>query len=126
MARQPFFGPLQEAVDSRDIATLYEFWCFFTLTEQLAEALGAEPRIAMAVTDERGEFVHLTFEASLEAENDGDVIRIEGSPSLAVTLQGTDGDIATVAIAVNTLIRTVEADPGLMTMRDLPIVTWVE
>jgi len=76
--------------------------------------------------DERGEFVHLTFEASLEAEDDGDLIRIEGSPSLEVTLKGTNGDIATVAIAVNTLVRTVEADPGLMTMRDLPIVTWVE
>lgn len=54
VARQPLFGPLQEAIDSRDIATLYEFWCFFALTELVAEALGAEPRITLVATDEQG------------------------------------------------------------------------
>ncbi len=72
-----------------------------------------------------GAFMKLTFMAALEAEGDGDVIRIEGKPTLEVSLKGTNGDLATVAIAVNTLGQVVKSAPGVMTMRDLPIVTWV-
>jgi hypothetical protein len=70
-----------------------------------------------------GEFVHLTFVAALEAEAEGDTVKITGQPNLEVKLTGTNGDIATVAIAVNGIRRAVEARPGLITMRDLPIVT---
>lgn len=70
-----------------------------------------------------GEFMVLTFLAALEAEDDGDTIRISGKPDLEVRLKGTNGDIATVAIAVNAVRRVREALPGLITMRDLPIVT---
>lgn len=73
---------------------------------------------------ENGEFVRLTFEAALECERNSDLIRIEGRPNLEVALKGTNGDIATVAIAVNTLGSVVDAEPGVMTMRDLPLVTW--
>ncbi len=72
---------------------------------------------------EAGEFMTLTFIAALEAGEDGDTIRISGVPDLEVKLKGTNGDIATVAIAVNAVRRVVEAPPGLFTMRDLPIVT---
>ena len=61
VARQPFFGLLQEAIDSRNIATLYEFWCFFALTGLVAEAFGAEPSITLAATDEGGIEAHKTF-----------------------------------------------------------------
>jgi 4-hydroxy-tetrahydrodipicolinate reductase len=71
-----------------------------------------------------GEFMALTFIAALEAEEDGDTIRITGRPGLEVKLQGTNGDIATVAIAVNAIRRVKEADPGLLTMCDLPLVTY--
>jgi hypothetical protein len=70
-----------------------------------------------------GEFMTLTFLAALEADDDGDTIRISGNPDLEVRLKGTNGDIATVAIAVNAVRRVREALPGLVTMRDLPIVT---
>jgi hypothetical protein len=70
-----------------------------------------------------GEFMVLTFLAALEAGDDGDTIRISGKPDLEVRLKGTNGDIATVAIAVNAVRRVREALPGLVTMRDLPIVT---
>jgi 4-hydroxy-tetrahydrodipicolinate reductase len=73
---------------------------------------------------EDGEFAALTFVAALESELDGDVVRITGRPDLEVSLKGTNGDIATVAIAVNALRRVHEAAPGLVTMRDLPIVTY--
>ena len=72
---------------------------------------------------EDGEFVSLTFRAALDEEPDGDTITIKGRPDLTVTLKGTNGDLATVAMAVNAIRRTKEAAPGLVTMRDLPIVT---
>lgn len=72
---------------------------------------------------EEGEFMALTFIAALEAGQDGDTVKISGKPDLEVTLKGTNGDIATVAIAVNAVRRVKEAPPGLVTMRDLPIVT---
>ena len=72
---------------------------------------------------EQGEFVTLTFIAALEMEDDGDTIKIEGRPDLEVKLKGTNGDIATVAIAVNAIRRVKTAAPGLVTMRDLPLVS---
>ena len=71
-----------------------------------------------------GEFFTLTFVAALEAGDDGDTITISGRPDLEVKLSGTNGDIATVAIAVNAIRSVREAEPGLVTMRDLPIVTY--
>jgi len=79
-------------------------------------------QVARAYTDD-GEFMTLTFIAALEAGDDGDTIRITGTPDLEVKLKGTNGDLATVAIAVNAIRRVREAAPGLVTMRDLPIVT---
>ena len=79
-------------------------------------------QVARAFTDE-GEFLTLTFIAALDAETDEDTIKISGRPDLEVRLRGTNGDIATVAIAVNAIRRVKEAAPGLVTMRDLPIVT---
>lgn len=79
-------------------------------------------QVARAYTDE-GEFMTLTFIAALEVGEDGDTIRITGKPDLEAKLKGTNGDIATVAIAVNAVRRAREAAPGLVTMRDLPIVT---
>ena len=69
------------------------------------------------------EFLSLTFRAALNEEPAGDTITIKGRPDLVVTLQGTNGDIATVAMAVNAIKNTHNAAPGLVTMRDLPIVT---
>jgi 4-hydroxy-tetrahydrodipicolinate reductase len=70
-----------------------------------------------------GEFATLTFIAVLDGEEDSDTVKISGRPDLEVKLKGTNGDIATVAITVNAIRRVIQAAPGLMTMRDLPIVT---
>ncbi len=87
-------------------------------------------QVARAYADEscteqsgNGEFMTLTFIAALGAENEGDTVKITGKPDLEAKLQGTNGDIATVAIAVNAIRRVKQAAPGLVTMRDLPIVT---
>ncbi len=79
-------------------------------------------QVARGYTDD-GEFMTLTFIAALAEEDDGDTIKIAGRPDLEVKLKGTNGDIATVAIAVNAIRRVKEAPPGLVTMQDLPIVT---
>jgi 4-hydroxy-tetrahydrodipicolinate reductase len=79
-------------------------------------------QVARGFTEE-DEFMTLTFIAALDAGDDGDTIQISGKPDLEVKLHGTNGDIATVAIAVNAVRRVKEAAPGLVTMRDLPIVT---
>jgi 4-hydroxy-tetrahydrodipicolinate reductase len=80
-------------------------------------------QVARAYSDE-GEFMTLTFVAALEAGDEGDTIKIAGKPDLEVKLKGTNGDLATVAITVNAVRRVREAAPGLVTMRDLPIVTF--
>ena len=72
--------------------------------------------------DPSGELVTLEFIAALAAIGDGDTIRITGQPGLEVALRGTNGDLATVAMAVNAVRRVVTASPGLVTMRDLPPV----
>jgi 4-hydroxy-tetrahydrodipicolinate reductase len=79
-------------------------------------------QVARGYTEE-GEFMSLTFLAALDAGDDGDTILITGQPNLEVKLKGTNGDIATVAITVNAIRRVIEAPPGLVTMRDLPVVT---
>ncbi|MCD6136476.1 dihydrodipicolinate reductase [Candidatus Bipolaricaulota bacterium] len=79
-------------------------------------------QVARGYTKE-GEFMSLTFIAALDEPDDKDTIVIKGVPDLEVTLHGTNGDIATVAIAGNAVRRVRDAAPGLVTMRDLPIVT---
>ena len=79
-------------------------------------------QVARAYTDE-GEFLTLTFVAALDEGDSGDTIKITGRPDLEVKVKGVNGDVATVAIAVNAIRRVREAAPGLVTMRDLPIVT---
>jgi 4-hydroxy-tetrahydrodipicolinate reductase len=69
------------------------------------------------------EFMTLTFIAALEAEGEGDTIKIAGRPNLEVELHGTNGDLATTAIAANAIRRVKAAAPGLITMDDMPMVT---
>jgi 2,4-diaminopentanoate dehydrogenase len=71
----------------------------------------------------QGEFARMVFVAALDYPIDQDTIVIHGAPELEMTVKGTNGDVATVAIAVNAVKRVVAAPPGLVTMRDLPIVT---
>jgi hypothetical protein len=74
---------------------------------------------ARGYTDE-AEFAVLRFIAALEAGDEQDTIVISGRPTLRVVLQGTNGDLATVAIAVNAIPQVMAAPPGLVTPRDLP------
>jgi predicted component of viral defense system (DUF524 family) len=47
LARIPIFDSIQQAIDNRRIDQLYEFWCFFRLSEMLAKNIngeGAKPK----------------------------------------------------------------------------------
>ena len=69
--------------------------------------------------------IRLHMEAYLGAPQTYDAVSIEGSPSMYTKVEaGIPGDIATAAVAVNTLPRALAAPPGLHTMRDLPIPSW--
>jgi predicted component of viral defense system (DUF524 family) len=42
LARIPIFNNIQQATDNRRIDQLYEFWCFFKLSEMLAKVINGE------------------------------------------------------------------------------------
>jgi len=69
------------------------------------------------------ELISLEFEAYVGAPESYDAVYITGTPGLeAVIKGGSPGDIATAAITVNCLHRVMDAPPGLLTMKDVPIV----
>ena len=53
-ARMPLFAPLQHAIEVRDIATLYEQWCYFALVEEIGMALGITPDVKYKTVVEQG------------------------------------------------------------------------
>ena len=70
------------------------------------------------------ELVILEFEAAVGAPESYDTVHITGIPNMEVTIKGgTHGDIATAAITVNSVHRVIDAPPGLVTVKDLPIVS---
>jgi len=70
------------------------------------------------------ELITLEFVAAVGAPESYDAVYIMGVPSLEVVIKGgTHGDIATAAIVVNCAHRVVAAAPGLITMKDLPLVS---
>ncbi|ADT85206.1 DUF2357 domain-containing protein [Thermococcus barophilus] len=59
----PFFDEMQKAIDNKDIAKLYEYWCFFKLVEELGKILGQENlRIIVEPTGELSERGHVYAE----------------------------------------------------------------
>jgi 4-hydroxy-tetrahydrodipicolinate reductase len=66
--------------------------------------------------------IRLHMEAYLGAPESYDAIEIEGSPRLSMKIAGgIHGDIATASIVVNSIPKVLSAQPGLHTMRDLPL-----
>jgi len=88
---------------------------------QAGQVRGLEQTASGETSD--GEFVSFTFRAALDEMPDGDTITISGRPELVINLHGTNGDLTTSAIAVNAIRNTHKAAPGVVTMRDLPIVS---
>ncbi|MGB9676338.1 MAG: hypothetical protein ACPL0C_04045 [Candidatus Bathyarchaeales archaeon] len=68
------------------------------------------------------EVIKLEFQAYLGAEEEYDAITIRGVPEVRQRIQPCiHGDIGTVAMVVNAIPKVIEARPGLLTMKDLPV-----
>lgn len=72
---------------------------------------------------EGNELIILDFRASIGAKESYDAVYITGVPNMEVIIRnGTPGDIATAAIVVNCIPSVINHPPGLITMKDLPMV----
>lgn len=52
-----------------------------------------------------------------------DETTIKGNPDLHMRIDGLHGDVCTAAVAVNSVRAIMRAKPGLLTMRDMPLVS---
>jgi 4-hydroxy-tetrahydrodipicolinate reductase len=94
-------------------------------TEHLRIAAGSAAGIRQGVRGFRkGELaVSLDLQVYVGAEAPRDHVLIDADPPVDATLAGgISGEIAAAAILVNTLPRLLHADPGLSTVKDLPLV----
>ena len=79
---------------------------------------------AVAIAGGR-EAIRLDLHMSLGAEQPRDSVVIDGKPPIDLTIAGgIQGDQATAAIMVNLIPAVMKARPGLLTMRDLPLIPW--
>jgi 4-hydroxy-tetrahydrodipicolinate reductase len=68
------------------------------------------------------ETIVLDFQAYLGAEEEYDAIKIKGMPDIRQKIQPcVHGDIGTIAMVVNAIPKVINAPPGLLTMKDLPV-----
>jgi len=68
------------------------------------------------------EVIVLDFQAYIGAEEEYDVITIQGVPTIKQRIQPcVHGDLGTVATVVNAIPKVIKAPPGLYTMKDLPV-----
>lgn len=68
------------------------------------------------------EKIYMELQMYVGAKDPRDVIELRGKPEISLVIPGgTHGDIATVAVVVNTIPAILDASAGLRTVRDLPI-----
>jgi 4-hydroxy-tetrahydrodipicolinate reductase len=66
--------------------------------------------------------ISLEFEAYIGAEEEYDAITIEGVPPIREKISPcVHGDVGTIAMICNAIPKVINAEPGLLTMKDLPI-----
>jgi len=68
------------------------------------------------------ERITLDFQAYIGAEKECDAVTIDGVPPIRQKISPcVHGDLATIAVIVNSIPKVINATPGLVTMKDLPI-----
>ena len=63
--------------------------------------------------------IRLRYELDETATEPRTIIHVTGVPSITSTITGAHGDIATAAMAVNSIPKVLTAQPGLRTMKDM-------
>ena len=77
---------------------------------------------SVAIVEQGRERIRLEAELYVGAENPGDTVFVEGSPSLEMTVPGgVPGDEATAAVTLNCALRVKALAPGLRTVLDVPV-----
>ena len=96
-----------------------------------SEFLAVDPGFVCGIIQDgvgyvKGEpLVRLHMEAYLGAPESYDSVLVEGSPRLYSKIAGgVHGDVATASITVNSIPKVVAAEPGLRTMRDMPLPSY--
>ena len=86
------------------------------------QVTGIEQRISGMF--DKNIILNLNLRMYLGAQEPYDEIIIKGTPNLNVRFDGgISGDLATAAIAVNSIPRILNAPPGLITAKDLPMAS---
>ena len=71
------------------------------------------------------EVITLHFRAAVGEEKSFDTIKVTGDPMINSTIEGgINGDVATCAITLNAIHSVLRAQPGLVTMSDIPAVAF--
>ncbi len=69
-ARRPVFEPMYQAIELRDIATLYEYWVFFALIEEIGFQLEVTPTVQWQFDRDEG----LGWHAHAQFQNEGTLV----------------------------------------------------
>jgi 4-hydroxy-tetrahydrodipicolinate reductase len=105
---------LEPAIAPRDLNTDYL---------RIAAGTAAGIKQSARGYSKTGLVVSLDLHMYVGADSPRDHIVIDGSPSMDMTVKGgIAGDIATAAISVNAIPKVVSARPGVLTMRDIPLL----
>lgn len=67
--------------------------------------------------------IELELKMCVDAGEGVDEVWLEGKPPIHSVVKGVHGDLSTAAVAANCIRRVVAAQPGLVTMIDLPIIS---
>jgi hypothetical protein len=68
------------------------------------------------------EVIRLELKMHLGVDDPRDEVKIDGFPPIHAVVQGGfKGDPVTTAVVVNAISSVMAAQPGLLTMRDLPL-----
>ena len=72
------------------------------------------------------EKITLAFRAAIGEPDPADTIEILGDPNIKSTVEGgVNGDVGTCAITINAVKQVIRSQPGLKTMADIPLVSFL-
>ncbi|MFQ5873241.1 MAG: dihydrodipicolinate reductase [Dehalococcoidia bacterium] len=92
------------------------------LTVERGQTAGLR-HVGRGITD-GDEVIIMEFQASLGAGESYDAVYLTGTPDMEVVVKGgIHGDVGTSAMVVNSALRVLDGPPGLLTMKDIPLVT---
>jgi 4-hydroxy-tetrahydrodipicolinate reductase len=118
-------------------------WTLDRVVEELSPLVTDRPIVTDAMTIPAGhamgvrqigrgyvdgvEKITLTFLAAVGQADPHDTVEIIGEPNLTSSIAGgVNGDIATCAITINAVKQILRANSGLVTMTDIPVVSFFE